>query len=74
MTLVDKHWNSGLYDFDEETEELTKVLKCYNEDGTTYFYRAYYHYNKSGYKVANKKEIAHFKDDYFDDEGNLIYG
>lgn len=70
MILVDTRWYSGLYDFDGNN--LSKVLKCYKDDDTFYFKRFEYAYSED-YKEAKEKDIELHKDNYYDDEGNLIF-
>lgn len=55
----------GLYDFNERTEELTKVLRCYHVDNSVSYDEFPYQYIKGDYREATKKDIRENAFKYF---------
>ncbi|MGG1650473.1 hypothetical protein ABHN03_16885 [Paenibacillus sp. NRS-1775] len=73
MIMVDKKWNSGLYDFDPKTNKLTKVLKLYKDNDEVYFERFPYAYYPEDYVEASTEDIYRLKHTYYDDNGQRVY-
>ena len=54
--MTHKEWG-GVYNFDKKTNHLTKVLKCYHNDGTITHDRFNYAYFPESYSEITEAEV-----------------
>jgi len=59
--LISTEWGKNMFDFNTETEELTKVLRCFhNPDDNVTFNRFPYAYYPDKYREATKKDFENY--------------
>jgi hypothetical protein len=58
--LISTQYGESMYDFDTETQKLTKVLRCFHSDDKVTFDRFSYIYYPKKYREATKEDFNNY--------------